>query len=303
MPVEEIKRFWEQTKAALAEVEMDAKVEPVEESDVFTMEGRIKTRTVYQVIMTSFGGKRIRAWYTVPAGTPPSRGWPAIMEVPGYGGTMPLPVHLVQYGYATLSLYPRSQGESLKEWEIEHGTRLVYNVTDKNKYYYRAAYMDCVRGLDFLHSRSEIDTSRIGVWGFSQGGGLTLATASLDHRVSAAVAGVPWLCNFPVAADITSSPYVELRDYLVAHPKERDQALANLAYFDTLNLVDAIECPTLVASALVDAVHPLKTVMPVFEKIRVMKSIVIYPEISVTEQGYRADFANHARAWMDRYLR
>ena len=128
MPAAEIKKFWEQTRASLAEVDLNATVEPVEETDVFTMEGRIKTRTIYRVIMSSFEGRRIRAWYTVPSGQPPARGWPAIMEVPGYGGTMPLPIHLVQYGYATLSLYPRSQGESLKEWEIEHSTRLVYKI-------------------------------------------------------------------------------------------------------------------------------------------------------------------------------
>jgi hypothetical protein len=50
--------------------------------------------------------------------------------------------------YATLSLYPRSQGESA-EWQIEHGTRLIYHVTDQERYYYRGAYMDCVRGIDF----------------------------------------------------------------------------------------------------------------------------------------------------------
>ncbi|MBI3329090.1 MAG: acetylxylan esterase, partial [Nitrospinae bacterium] len=276
MPGEEIRKFWEETRAALDKVDMKAQVKPVEECDVFTMEGRIKTRAVYQVIMSSLEGRRIRAWYAVPSGQPPSRGWPAIMEVPGYGGTMPLPLHLVQYGYATLSLYPRSQGESLKEWEIEAGTRLVYHVTDRDRYYYRGAYMDCVRGVDFLSSRPEIDPSRIGVWGFSQGGGLTLATAALDRRVSAAVAGVPWLCNFPVAAEITTAPYVELHDYVVAHPRERAQVLATLAYFDQLNLADVIACPTLLGSAITDEVHPLRTVMPVFETIRAMKAIIVY---------------------------
>jgi cephalosporin-C deacetylase len=300
MPAEEIRKFWEQTRAALAEVKMDARVEPVEESDVFTMEGRIRTRTIYRVIMSSFEGRRIRAWYTVPTGQPPARGWPAIMEVPGYGGIMPLPTHLVQYGYATLSLYPRSQGESLKEWEIESGTRLVYHVTDRDRYYYRGTYMDCVRGVDFLHSRAEIDTNRIGVWGFSQGGGLSLATAALDHRVSAAVAGVPWLCNFPVAAEITTSPYVELHDYLAVHPEERDRALATLAYFDQLTLADAIACPTLIGSAIIDEVHPLRTVMPVFEKIQALKSIIVYPDL---DREYRTDFTTHGKAWMDRYLR
>ena len=293
-------QFWEETKAKLAEVELNPQVEPVEETDVFTKEGRIKTRTIHRVIMPSFEGQRIRAWYTVPTGQPPTGGWPAIMEVPGYGGIMPLPVHLVQYGYATLSLYPRSQGESLKEWEIEHGTRVVYNVTDRDRYYYRSAYMDCMRGIDFLCSRSEIDMGRIGVWGFSQGGGLSLATAALDHRVAAAVAGVPWLCNFPVAAEITTSPYVELHDYLEEHPGERDTALATLAYFDQLNLAEGIVCPILIASAIIDEVHPLRTVMPVFEKIAAMKSIIVYPDL---EHEYRSDFTSHGKAWMDRYLR
>ena len=40
MPATEIKRFWEQTRAGLDEVDMNATIEPVEESDVFTMEGR-----------------------------------------------------------------------------------------------------------------------------------------------------------------------------------------------------------------------------------------------------------------------
>ena len=141
------------------------------------------------------------------------------------------------YGYATLSLYPRSQGESLQEWQIEHGTRLIYHVTDRERYYYRGAYMDCVRGIDFLHRRTEIDTSRIGVWGSSQGGGLTLATAALDHRVSAAVAGVPWLCNFPVAAEVTTAKARVAQSRGVAKGQIRElyaRYLATRAVMDSL---------------------------------------------------------------------
>ena len=108
--------------------------------------------------------------------------------------------------------------------------------------------------------------------------GLDLATAALDRRISAAVAGVPWLCNFPLAAQVTTAPYVELHDYLAQHPEQRDQALATLTYFDQLHLAEAITCPTLIASAIIDEVHPLRTVMPVFEKIRALKSIIVYPD-------------------------
>jgi len=30
---------------------------------------------------------------------------------------------------------PRGSGKGLKEWQIEHGTRVVYNVTDRERYY------------------------------------------------------------------------------------------------------------------------------------------------------------------------
>jgi hypothetical protein len=36
---EEIRKFWAQTQAALAKVDMDARVEPVESNDPFIMEG------------------------------------------------------------------------------------------------------------------------------------------------------------------------------------------------------------------------------------------------------------------------
>lgn len=64
---EEIRTFWAQTHAALAKVDMDARVESVESSDPLVMEGGIKTRTICRVKMSSFAGRRMRAWYTVPS--------------------------------------------------------------------------------------------------------------------------------------------------------------------------------------------------------------------------------------------
>jgi hypothetical protein len=47
-------------------------------------------------------------------------------------------------------------------------------------------------------------------------------------------------------------------------------------------------------------VHPLRTVLPVFETIRSLKSIIVYPDL---EHEYHTDFTTHAKGWMDRYLR
>ena len=96
-----------------------------------------------------------------------------------------------------------------------------------------------------------------------------------------------------MAAEITTSPYVELHDYLEEHPQERELVLANLIYFDQLNLADAITCSTIMASSLTEDVHPLNRVLPVFEKIQAMKSIVVYPDL---DHEYPTDFTQHAMA-------
>ena len=293
MPTDEIASFWKRTREQLAEVPLGATMEPVEAMSSHVM-------TTHRVIMTSFEHRKIRAWYSTPIDTPPERGWPGMMMLPGYKGLLWVPPDfLTHLGYATLTLFPRGQVESRHEWELEYGTKLIYNITDPERYYYRGAYMDCIRGLDFLDSRAEVDSTRLGVWGASQGGGLTLATASLDARPKASVAGVPMLCNFAVAAALSDGSNEELRDYLVEHPENRELAMKTLAYFDNLNLVDGITCPTLVSAAVNDQLHPYDSVMPVFEKITTLKSIVLYQDYAL---GHYGDFVSHGTAWLQRYL-
>lgn len=292
MPDENIKRFWQNTLDLLAKEDPKAKIEPAPEQS-----GR--EYDTCRVTTCSFEGRRIRAWFTLPKDRPPGRRFPAVVALPGYGGEKAIPAHLAVLGYAVLTLYPRGQGESEAEWRLEHSTKLTYNLGDPELYYYRGAYMDCVRGLDFLCSREEIDPERIGVWGRSQGGGLTLATVALDGRPRAAVAEEPFLCSYPISVDIATSPYSELRDYLVEHPGERQSVLSTLSYFDPLNLAADIQCPTLVDIGMKDDVCPYNTIMPVFEAIKVPKSIMVYPDLA---HEPCSDFNHHALGWLARYI-
>ena len=205
----------------------------VEETDLSA-----RDYTTYKVILNSFENKRIRGIYSVPT-TRSSKGiFPAVLRVPGYAATtLTLDKHfaLVLSGFAVLSLWPRGQGESMEEWSLEHSTKLTYHVDDKEKYYYRGAYMDCVRGVDFLSSRPEVNNDAIGMWGRSQGGGYTLATASLDSRLAAVVAEQPFLSNYPTSSTLSSTPYVEITDYIKEHSDQTEKILDTLSYYDTLN--------------------------------------------------------------------
>jgi len=299
MPSDRIASFWRSTRAALDRVPIDARVEEVALSDPMLIDTAVRTRTVSEVRLTSLDNIGIRGWYCVPAGEPPEGGWPAVMELPPYKEQMPLPLHLGMHGFATLSLFPRGQSISRKEWQVVLEDKIVHNATDPGKYYYRGAYMDCVRGLDFLSSRPEIDAKRIGTWGFSAGGGLSLVTAALDRRVAAAVAAVPWPCDFARNAGSSAFPFVQVRNYLERNPAQREQVLQTLQYFDVVNLVDAISCPVLIGGATADQMHPIESTLAAYARIPSKKSTLIYPDLT---HEYRSDFTFNALAWMKRHL-
>ena len=79
-------------------------------------------------------------------------------------------------------------GELKNYWEI--------GAENREENYFLGMYLRLQRTLDFLCSQPEWDRKRILVIGESQGGGQALIAAGLDHRVSAAVATVPAMCDF-----------------------------------------------------------------------------------------------------------
>jgi cephalosporin-C deacetylase len=295
MPSPEIAAFWEEALEELRRVAPQPELAPAPQHGGREYE-------VQQVALHGLGGVRLRGWYCTPREAPPPGGFPAVLSVPGYSGQRPIPTQLPMHGYAVLLLYPRAQGESKAEWDLESGTKLTYHLTDRERFYYRGGYADCVRGLDFLAARPEVNAARLGMWGRSQGGGLTLATAALDRRLRAAVAEEPFLCNYPEAVEVATNPYRELRDYLAEHPEQRAAALRTLAHFDPLNLVDAITCATLVNVGLEDETCPARTILPVFDAIRTPgapKALLVYPAL---RHEPCADFNRHALHWLDTYL-
>lgn len=287
----DMREFWTGTRVALDKIPMEPELVPAPEQGGREFDTQCVT-------LTSFDGIKLRGWYSVPKDNPQGK-CPAILAVPGYSGSKQIPTHLVLQGYAVLTLFPRSQGESKAEWQIESGTYLTYHITNRDRYFYRGVYMDCVRGIDFLASRPEINADRIGMWSRSQGGGLTLVTTALDARIKAGVAEEPFLCNYPLSIAVKTNPYVELRNYLNEHPDRKETVLETLAYFDPLNLVEMITSPMLVNIGMRDDVCPYDTIVPVFERIRSHKALMIYPDLG---HSSCTDFNNHAKNWLDLYV-
>ena len=234
-----------------------------------TAQDRLRTSDdfeVFQVHYDSVDDVRIFAWYCLPRNRP--KRLPAVLLLPGYTMDPAVPKDWAQKGYAALCVAPRGKIRSNRQFNPGYPGLLTSGIIDRNTYGYRGFYVDSLRGVDYLLSREEVDPTRIGVTGGSQGGGLTITTTALRPEVRAAAASVPYLCGFVDAMELTSTyPYQEINDYLRLHPDRREAVLETVAYFDGINFADKITCPIIVNVGLQDNVCPPETGYALFEGI------------------------------------
>ena len=222
---------------------------------------------VFQVFYTSLEQVRIAAWYCRP--TRRAERTPAMLLLPGYQADPPIPKEWARKGYCALYVAPRGKLRSNRQFNPGYPNLLTYNIVDRHTYSYRGFYVDAWRGIDFLLSRPEVDPTRIGVTGSSQGGGLTITTAAMRSEIRAAAAGAPYLCGYLDAIELTHTyPYEEINDFLRLHPESRHAVEETVAYFDGINFADKITCPTIVNIGLQDNVCPPETGYALFNQIR-----------------------------------
>ena len=251
--------FWAGVIAQVERIDLEPEVvpEPMRSSDDVE---------VYQAFFTSIDNVRIASWYCLP--TDREGPLPAILVVPGYQSDPGIPKEWARRGYAAISVAPRGKLRSNSQFNPGYPGLLTYGIVDRNVYSYRGFYVDAWRAVDFLLSRDEIDSSRLGVTGSSQGGGLTLCTAAMREEIRAAAAGAPYLTGYLDSIGLTRTyPYEEINDYLRLHPASRQQVEETLNYFDCINFADRINCPIIVNIGLQDNVCPPETGYALFQRI------------------------------------
>lgn len=248
---EDFDAFWDDLLAQSAQIPLNATVELVPLRCTPEVE-------VYDVHYDSLDGVRIAGWYCLPRDR--SEKLPAIAEMPGYLSDPSIPRRRAQNGYATFGAAPRGKIRSNQQFNPGYPGLLTHNIVDRNTYSYRGFYIDAIRVIDFLLSRDEVDSQRIGVTGSSQGGGLTIVAAALRPEVCVAAAGAPYLCGFMDSIELTHTyPYQEIRDYLRLYPERTEAVRDTVAYFDGINFAPRITCPIMVNIGLQDNVCPPET--------------------------------------------
>lgn len=294
MPLEELKKykpaltrqedflsFWEETCTEASNQELNA--------ELIAVEYPVKQVKVFDVYFDGFKNSRIYSRYIVPENISEDNKAPAVVMFHGYNYNNKMVSHALHYvlmGYAVLQVDVRGQNIKSPDHNLyENGGPkgwMTKGILNPYNYYYRFVYMDCVRAVNFVKARKEIDSKRIAVEGGSQGGGLALATGALSDSVSIVLSDYPYLCHFRRAIELyDKSPYDEIYHYFKVHDmlhETEEKVYKTLSYFDCMNLAQMIKADTLISVGLEDTICPPSTIFAAYNHLDTQKEIRIYPE-------------------------
>jgi cephalosporin-C deacetylase len=247
----------------------------------------LTTVDVYDVTFSGYAGDRIKAWLRIPRGVPTPL--PAMVHFAGYSGGRGHPLENLLWssaGFAHLQVDTRGQGSgsSTGDTADNHGSGpqqsgfMTRGIDSKESYYYRRVFTDAVRAVEAARSLSMIDPGRVAALGASQGAGIALAVAGLVPDLAAAVAFVPFLCDFPRGTTITDlDPFKEIGRYLAIHRDKIDTVHETLSYFDGVNFAKRALAPAIFSTGLMDPVCPASTVFGAYNNYAGPKEMKIWP--------------------------
>ena len=255
--------FWART---LAENPLD-----MSEVSIVPVDSALTGVRVADVRFPGYGGDPIAAWLITPDADGP---FPGVVSFIGYGGGRGFPEeHLVwaSAGYANLVVDTRGQGGQggtggdTPDGGYAGGPAsngfMTRGIESPEGYYYRRVYTDAHNAVELAARLEVIDASRIAVSGGSQGGGISIAAASLSRRVSALLADVPFLCHFERAIGLTGAqPYEEISKFLSVKRTLEADVYRTLSYVDGVNMGKRATAPALFSTGLMDTVCPPSTV-------------------------------------------
>jgi cephalosporin-C deacetylase-like acetyl esterase len=268
----DFKTFWDNNLRELAKVAPQYKLTPQPQY-------ANADYNVFLVEMRSFGNELIRGYYAQPTREGKH---PVIVEYMGYGSAPYVPnTQWDGFAYFVLSI----RGQGLNQPTNRFGAWwITYGLENKENYYYRGAFLDVVRALDFVSSRPEIAADKIAVRGGSQGGALSFVAAALDRRVKVAAPTIPFLSDYRDYFKITHWPKADFDLYvtkLKLYPEAQWEKIYDiLTYFDIKNLAPWIECPVIMGIGVQDEVCPPHTNFAAYNQVRSEKQWMAFPEFA-----------------------
>lgn len=272
--------YWEESLAELAAIPPELELIPAE--------FQAPNARCFDLWFTGTGNARIHAKLLRPVNAAPKH--PAVVQFHGYSGNSgdwSDKLNYVSAGFTVASLDVRGQGGPSQDVTPVNGTTLRGHIIrgvddpDPKKLLFRNIFLDTARLTYLVMGMDEVDPTRVGAMGGSQGGGLTLACAGLVPELNRAAAAFPFLSDYRRVwnMDLAKDAYDELKYYFrwFDPTHEREEAFfQRLGYIDVQNLAPRIRARIFMATGLMDTVCPPSTQFAAFNKITAPKEQVFY---------------------------
>lgn len=273
--------YWERALAEMSAVEPNVELIPASFQTEYA--------ECFDLYYTGVRGARIHAKYARPKKQ--NGPHPAVLQFHGYSGHTGDWVDKMSYvaaGYSIAVLDARGQGGLSEDTGGVKGTTLrgdiIRGLDDHpDNLLFRQIYLDCAQLARIVMSFEEVDENRVGAYGGSQGGALTIACAALEPRVKRLAPVYPFLCDYKRvwSMDLAKDAYDELKYYFrmfdPRHEKE-DEVFTKLGYIDLQFLAGRIKGEVLMATGLMDTICPPSTQFAAYNKITAPKNVMVYPD-------------------------
>lgn len=244
----------------------------------------------YDMYFNGVKGARIHAKLLRPKENIESQ--PALLQFHGYSGNSGDwhgKLGYVASGFTVAALDVRGQGGLSEDKGGVFGNTLqgqiIRGLDDPNpdSLLFRQIFLDTAMLAKIVMNLPYIDENRVGVMGYSQGGGLTLACASLIPQINRIVPVYPFLCDYRRVweMDLAKDAYVELKQYFRRFdPRhEREQEIfTKLGYIDVQYLTERIRGKVMLVTGLMDTICPPSTQFAAYNKITSPKEVMLYPD-------------------------
>ena len=277
---EDFDTYWANALKELDETKPNVEMIPV---DVL---GDINAE-LFHLYFTGVGGARIHAKYLRPKGA--SKPGPAVLQFHGYGadsGDWSDKLNYVSQGDCVAALDCRGQGGlSEDNSQVIGNTREGHLIRGLDgppeKLLFRQIFLDTAQLARIVMAQPEVDPTRVGSMGGSQGGALALVCAALEPRIRRTAPVFPFLSDYQRVweMDLAKDAYNDLKQYFRKFDPLHERTaeiFTKLGYIDIQHLVDRIKSDVLMGITLMDNICPPSTQFAAYNKITSKKEAVIY---------------------------
>ncbi len=273
--------FWDRELAALKKIDANVELVPAE--------FQVPHVECFNLYFTGSGGARVHAKYVRPLDVAGPH--PALVQFHGYSGRSGDWHGMLAYaaaGYSVAFLDCRGQaGMSEDVGGVKGNTlhgHIIRGLDDcPENLLFKHIFLDTAQLAGIVMDMPEVDATRVGATGGSQGGALTIACAALEPRIKLAAPVYPFLCDYKRVwdMDLDQNAYAELRNFFrmfdPRHERE-EEIFTRLGYIDLQFLAPRIKAETKLFCGLMDNICPPSTQFAAYNRMTCKKDIVIYPD-------------------------